>query len=286
MRRLQSVSLTVDSIEWGWEEHRLKSAMHLVCTPIVMKTSRILLWLLLLTTVAVACASRVADLDPSSPVAAGQSNSDEAAIERYRKLLEGNPDDAGAHAGLRQLLERAQPVPDQQVRLIREILQRYARVGKASLVSKDEPGERLIAGGKIKDEANHQIADANIYVFQTDATGHYSRVSTMNEGNPRLFAYLKSDKDGSFEFETIRPGGYPAPRGREDEQNLIPQHIHIQVTVTGYQVRTLEFVFADDPRLTPYWRDWAVKRGHPILTVERDQNRVQHGVADITLRAQ
>jgi protocatechuate 3,4-dioxygenase beta subunit len=249
-----------------------------------MRPFRILLWLFLLITVAVACSSRIADMDSSNPVAAGQINSDDVVIERYRKVLERNPDDPNAYAGLRQMLERSQPVSDSQVRLIREILHRFSRAGKTSLVNNDEPGERLIAGGKVKDEVAHPIPDAIIYVFQTDANGHYSRGSIMNEGNPRLFAYIKSAKDGSFEFETIRPGGYPAPRGREDEQNLIPQHIHLQVSAPGYQFRNLEFVFADDPRLTPYWREWAVKRGHPIVTVVRDQNHVQRGVADIILR--
>jgi protocatechuate 3,4-dioxygenase beta subunit len=248
-----------------------------------MRTTQAIFWLLTLVTTAVACSSRTADFDPSREVLAGQT-SDDAVIERYRKSLESNPIDANVHTALRQLLERAQPVSEQQVRTIREILHRYARVGRATLVSKEEPGARLIASGLVRDVAGRPVAGAIVYAFQTDAGGHYSRGSTMNEGNPRLFAYIKSDKDGSFEFETIRPGGYPAPAGREDEQNLIPQHIHLQVSASGYQFRNLEYVFADDPRMTPYWRDWAIKRGHPILSVSTDQSKVQHGAADITLQ--
>lgn len=213
---------------------------------------------------------------------ATENSSVDAVIERQRKALEANADDANAYSRLKEILEGAQP---NQVKTIRELLHRYARVGKASLVSKQEPGDRLIVTGKVKSDAGREISGAIIYAFQTDATGYYSRNSGMNEGNPRLFAYIKSGHDGGFEFETIRPAGYPAPPGRENEQNLAPQHIHLQVTAAGFDFKNFEFVFADDPRMTPYWRDWAVKRGHSILTVKRDSADVQHGTADIILNA-
>ena len=236
--------------------------------------------LLLLLICAFGCTSS-AHLRPSSD----ERPSIDVTIERNRKLLEVNADDAGAYTSLKEMLDRAQPMSDQQVKTIRELLHRYARSGKASLVNKQEPGDRLVITGKVTN-LGKGIPGAIIYAFQTDATGHYSRNSTMNEGNPRLYAYLKSGSDGSFEFETIRPGGYPAPAGRETEQNLIPQHIHLQVTAQGFEFRNLEFVFADDPRMTPYWRDWAVNRGHSILTVTRNSEGVQGSTADIALRAQ
>ncbi|HEV7397619.1 MAG TPA: hypothetical protein VGN86_14005 [Pyrinomonadaceae bacterium] len=215
---------------------------------------------------------------------AGPDTSSDA-IERYQKLLEANPDDATAYNRLREMLATPQ-VSDQQVKAIRELLHRYAHVGKASLASSEEPGDKLNITGKVKDDTGKAIAGATLYVFQTDATGHYSRGSAMNEGNPRLFAYMKSSADGGFEFDTIRPGGYPTPTGRDDEQNRIPQHIHLQITAAGYQFRNFEFVFGDDPRLTPYWRDWAIKRGHTILNVQKDSAGTQRGSADIILKAQ
>ncbi|HXD34646.1 MAG TPA: hypothetical protein VN643_26230 [Pyrinomonadaceae bacterium] len=208
-----------------------------------------------------------------------ETDSVDAAIELNRKALEANADDTNAYSKLKEMLERARP---EQVKAIRDLLHRYARVGKATLVSKQEPGDRLIVSGKVKSNAGHEVSGAVIYAFQTDSTGHYSRNDTMNEGNPRLFAYVKTGNDGSFEFETIRPAGYPAPTARE--QDLIPQHIHLQVTAAGFEFRNLEFVFADDPRLTPYWKDWAQKRGHPILTVTKDSNGTQRGAADVVLQ--
>lgn len=215
-----------------------------------------------------------------------QNNSADAEIGRYRKALDTNADDPGAYSSLRALLDQSPPISDQQVKTIRELLQRYARAGRAVLVSKQEAGEKLVITGKVRNEEGHEVPGATIYVFQTDANGHYSRNSTMNEGNPRLYAYLKSAGDGSFEFETIRPGGYPAPAGRESEQNLIPQHIHLQVSATSFQFRNLEFVFADDPRLTKYWRDWAANRGHSILSLSKDPNGTLTGSSDIVLRRQ
>jgi protocatechuate 3,4-dioxygenase beta subunit len=78
-------------------------------------------------------------------------------------------------------------------------------------------------------------------------------------------AFLKTDSAGHFEFNTIRPGGYPGAPGREGEEWRIPQHIHIQVTAAGYQFRNFQMVFEDDPRMTPYWHEWARKGNNPVM---------------------
>lgn len=246
-----------------------------------MKTRTILALLLLSFSAVLACSRTVAN----APVDAAQDTADDTPIERCRNLLEVNPDNANAREELKQLVARPKPITDEQDRRIREILRQYARPGKASLVSKGESGESLAISGAVKNSAGQPVAGAVLYLFQTDAQGHYARGTALSERNARLFAFLKTDSDGRFEFSTIRPGGYPAPPGRDTEQNRIPQHIHIQVTATGYQFRNLEIVFQDDPRMTPYWVDWAQRRNHPIVTVSRDRDRVQHGACEIILQA-
>jgi protocatechuate 3,4-dioxygenase beta subunit len=106
----------------------------------------------------------------------------------------------------------------------------------------------------------------------------------MNEANARLFAFMKTDKDGRFEFETIRPGGYPGRPDRQGEQWRIPQHIHFQISAEGYRFRNFQMVFDDDPRMTPYWREWANKGNHQVTTVSRDQRGVQYVNFDIVLQ--
>ena len=206
------------------------------------------------------------------------------AIERYAKILEKNPADANAREALKRLIDGPNPVSNEQSQRIREILRQYARAAKVSLVNNDEPGERLTVSGRVRNTAGQPIAEALIYVFQTDTNGHYTRTRVMNEPNARLFGFLKTDNAGHYEFNTIRPGGYPGAPGREGEQWRIPQHIHFQVTALGYQFRKFQMVFADDPRMTPYWHEWARKGNNTVVTVNRDNDSAQHVVCDITLQ--
>lgn len=214
-----------------------------------------------------------------------QSEDPGSAIERYAKLLEANPGDINAKQALKQLIDSSSPVSDQQSQRIREILRQYARVEKVSLINKDEPGERLAVTGTVRNSADQPVAGALIYIFQTDTKGHYTRTRVMNEPNSRLFGFLKTDSAGQYEFDTIRPGGYPGAPGREGEQWRIPQHIHFQVTASGYQFRNFQMVFDDDPRMTHYWHEWARKGNNTVVKVNRDVSGTQSVVCDITLRS-
>ena len=207
-----------------------------------------------------------------------------SAIERYAKTLERNPADADARAALKRLIDSPLPVSNEQSQRIREILRQYAEVARVSLINSDEPGERLTVSGTVRNPRGQPVAGALIYVFQTDTNGHYTRTRVMNEPNARLFGFLRTDNAGHYEFNTIRPGGYPGAPGREGEQWRIPQHIHFQVTASGYQFRNFQMVFADDPRMTPYWHEWARKGNNTVVTGNRDNDSVQHVVCDISLQ--
>ncbi|HET6670524.1 MAG TPA: hypothetical protein VFH15_09850 [Pyrinomonadaceae bacterium] len=205
-------------------------------------------------------------------------------IERHAKTLEKNPADANARETLKRLIDSPNPVSSEQSQRIREILRQYARAEKVTVANKDEPGERLTVSGTVRNTAGQPVAGALIYVFQTDTNGHYTRTRVMNEPNARLFGFVKTDNAGHYEFNTIRPGGYPGAPGREGEQWGIPQHIHFQVAASGYQFRNFQMVFADDPRMTPYWHDWARKGHNTVVAVNRDSDGGQHVVCDISLQ--
>lgn len=241
-----------------------------------------------------ACSSTGVNTGKASKVNAGSTQSvssaqnpsedSAAAIERHAKSLETNPADQNARESLRRLIDNSNPVSNEQSQRVREILRQHARVEKISLVSKDEPGERLTVSGTVRNTAGQPVAGATIYVFQTDTNGHYTRTRVMNEPNARLFGFLKTDNGGHYEFRTIRPGGYPGGPGREGEQWRIPQHIHFQATALRHEFRNFQMVFQDDPRMTPYWQEWARKGNHTVVEVKRDKDGVQQVVCDITLQ--
>lgn len=104
----------------------------------------------------------------------------------------------------------------------------------------DEPGERLVVSGRVRD-GGRPVAGVSVFVFQTDADGFYAKGLTGNDAelDPRLRGAMRSDADGAYEFETIRPGHY--------DNNAA--HVHYLVRAPGYHPLLLDLWFDDDPVL-------------------------------------
>ncbi|MGE3577956.1 MAG: hypothetical protein AB7I25_05790 [Vicinamibacterales bacterium] len=104
----------------------------------------------------------------------------------------------------------------------------------------DEPGERLVVTGRTL-AGTTPVAGVSIYAFQTDASGRYAP-GLPNGGqaelNPRLHGALRTDAQGRYRYETIRPGFYNGPR-----------HVHHVVIAPGFVPRLVDLRFQDDPML-------------------------------------
>jgi len=105
-----------------------------------------------------------------------------------------------------------------------------------------EPGPPLNVSGVVVTGDGKPIAGASIYAYQTDAEGYYGVKPASDNGNPRLKIVLRSDANGAWAFDTIRPGSYPSSRA--------PAHIHFEVSAQGYAPRFFEIVFEGDPFVT------------------------------------
>lgn len=105
-----------------------------------------------------------------------------------------------------------------------------------------EPGPPLSVSGVVVDVNGKALAGASLYAYQTDAEGYYGVKPASDNRNPRLRVFLRTDAEGRWSFETIRPGSYPNSR--------IPAHIHFEVTAQGFQQRNFEIVFDGDPFIT------------------------------------
>jgi len=104
-----------------------------------------------------------------------------------------------------------------------------------------------------------------LYLYHTDESGHYTAKAGANGWGKRhgyLRGWVRSDAKGSYKFVTLRPAPYP---GHTD-----PAHIHITVKEPGFKEYYLdEFLFADDPLLTPSMRGKLENRGGSgILTLK------------------
>lgn len=148
----------------------------------------------------------------------------------------------------------------------RNLVRQYATADVLSIATKEEPGKKIIVTGIILGKDSKPVADALVYLYQTDARGWYAADAPhvlMNEGDmrhARLFGYVKTDKQGRFELHTIKPSGYP----RSD----LPAHIHIHIESKGYRSYISELLFDDDERLTAEIRKRFVMEGNSVAKLE------------------
>jgi protocatechuate 3,4-dioxygenase beta subunit len=160
------------------------------------------------------------------------------------------------------------------------------------IARREEPGERLMVTGRTL-EGTKPVAGVSLYVFHTDAKGLYATDGTdawHAEFNPRLHASLRTDAQGRYQYETIRPGSYGTPPG--------PAHVHYIVKASGYEPLLIALQFEDDPIVvkllragTPPLDPDAFKNGpcksRPdcVLTqpVKRDTQGVSHVTRDIQM---
>lgn len=146
---------------------------------------------------------------------------------------------------------------------------REATASSISIAAATEPGERMVVTGKVVGGADRApIAGARVLAFHTDAKGYYSE-GGMDENNARLCGVLRTDAQGSFRIETIRPAHY-ATGGP-------PAHVHFEVTVEGQPMRRFTLEFEGDPllggkRAGERWDSIrpVVAGAEGELTVERD----------------
>jgi protocatechuate 3,4-dioxygenase beta subunit len=113
---------------------------------------------------------------------------------------------------------------------------------RTEIAAPDEPGSRIIIkGGVLEINCKTPLKEALVEVWQTDAEGRYYY---RDEGY-RLRGQMKTDKNGSYEFSSIKPGRYRIGRGYR------PAHIHIKVSHPGYRTIVTQLYFKDDPYLWP-----------------------------------
>ena len=109
-----------------------------------------------------------------------------------------------------------------------------------------EPGQPLHVSGIVVDRSGKPIPGASLYVYQTDRDGYYGVKPASDNRNPRLKLFLRSDAQGAWTFETVKPGSYPDSR--------VPPHIHFEVTAPGHAPKIFEIVFEGDSFVTAEMR--------------------------------
>jgi protocatechuate 3,4-dioxygenase beta subunit len=150
-----------------------------------------------------------------------------------------------------------------------------------SIASASEPGEPLIISGTIYAPDGHTpLEGISLWVYHTDATGHYSKLSDVGgeARNTRLHGLMQTNREGRYEFRTIKPAPYP---GRTN-----PAHVHAYVSGPGYPEYWIDdFLFEGDPFITEEMHQKFAGKGSSssILRLTRGEDGIWRGVRDITI---
>jgi protocatechuate 3,4-dioxygenase beta subunit len=145
---------------------------------------------------------------------------------------------------------------------------------RARIAPKSAPGAPMVVVGRVLDAKQQPRPGIVVYAYQTDSRGIYPKAATVHGA---LRAWAKSDAEGRYAFDTIRPGSYP--------DGDTPEHIHLHVLEPGCATYYIEdIVFTDDPKLTPKHLRHAVnERGGKGISTPVRKDGVWYVTRDIHL---
>lgn len=133
-----------------------------------------------------------------------------------------------------------------------------------------------ITGKVFKADGKTPAKDVIIYIYHTNRKGIYELKGGETGWAKRhgfIRGWVKTGADGRYTFYTFRPASYP--------DRSEPEHIHITIKEPNINEYYLdEYLFEDDPLLTPNIRKKQEKRGgsgivkpllqNGMLTIERN----------------
>ncbi|HEV3486437.1 MAG TPA: hypothetical protein VG106_13585 [Vicinamibacterales bacterium] len=132
--------------------------------------------------------------------------------------------------------------------------QRPASVAsRARIAPANEAGTPLVIHGRLfAADRRTAVPGAIVFAYHTDREGLYDRPGTPPH-SWRLRGWARTDAEGRFQFDTIRPGAYP---GRN-----APAHVHFTVFTDSERYHAGELQFDDDPIVTDSQRSRSRERG-------------------------
>ena len=121
--------------------------------------------------------------------------------------------------------------------------------------------------------------DVVLYLYHTNEKGVYPKKGDEKGWAKRhgyLRGWVKTDQKGQYKFSCLRPAAYP---GRDE-----PAHIHVTIKEPGVNEYYIdEFVFSDDPLLTPEKRAKLENRGGSGIVQIHDVGNMYKGERNIYL---
>jgi len=111
----------------------------------------------------------------------------------------------------------------------------YKRDLGSAMVNDETLGERITVTGRVIDGAGAPLKDALVEIWQADAAGLYNSPSEpRGAADPNFAGWGRcptSADDGTFVFETVKPGRVPFKDGR-----LMAPHITFWIVARGINI--------------------------------------------------
>lgn len=151
-----------------------------------------------------------------------------------------------------------------------------------TIAGRNEKGQRIKINGIVyQSDMQTPASGVILYFYHTNIQGVYPKNGNETGNGARhgyLRGWIKTDSDGAYSFETIKPEPYP---GR-----TVPAHIHITVKESNkdeYWIK--DYFFEDDKLLTAKDRNNVIENGkfNHVISFSK-QGSMLIGNRDIKLR--
>lgn len=136
----------------------------------------------------------------------------------------------------------------------------------------DAEGEKMTISGTIyKKDKKTPYSDVILYAYHTDTKGEYSKKGNekgVQKWHGSHHGWCKTDKNGNYKIETIRPASYPGTTN--------PQHIHSAIKVPDNETpfHITDFMFKDDPLLPKTQQNkFSYQGGNGVIDVKKVNNQ-------------
>ncbi len=152
---------------------------------------------------------------------------------------------------------------------------------RLALAGPEEPGERMALTGRVlAADGASPVKGVVIYAHQTNADGLYANGSPgalWSRRHGRLRGWVRSDAEGRYAFDTIKPAPYP--------DMTMPAHIHLYIKEPGRRPYYIDdVVFEGEFGVTDAYRaQRELRGGDGVVRLGRTADGVWTAARDIRL---
>lgn len=147
-----------------------------------------------------------------------------------------------------------------------------------SRVNGEPLGERIVVHGKVMDQHGRGIPHTLLEIWQANAAGRYVHKIDKHAAplDPNFLGSgrCRTDKDGNYEFYSIKPGAYPWGNHYNAWR---PNHIHFSLFGPNITTRLVtQMYFPGDPLLAfdPIFKS-VPEKGRPLVIASFDLDRTE-----------